>query len=275
MDFLGLKTLTVINDTVDLIQQTHDTGIVVDDIPLDDERTYELFQKGDTVSIFQFESSGMREWLRKLKPTTIDDLIAMNALYRPGPMDNIPTYIARKHGREEVSYPHDMLKPILEPTFGIPVYQEQVMQMAQVMGGYTLGGADILRRAMGKKKHEEMEKQKAVFIQGAAEREVDEQTASEVFDLMAKFAGYGFNKSHAAAYSIVAYQTGWLKAHYPAEFMAAAMTNEMGDTKKLSVVLKRPGTSVSNCFHQTSTRVQPDSVSSEARSALGWERSKE
>ncbi|MGB0650757.1 MAG: DNA polymerase III subunit alpha [Rhodothermales bacterium] len=238
MDFLGLKTLTVINDTVDLIQQTHDTGIVVDDIPLDDERTYELFQKGDTVSIFQFESSGMREWLRKLKPTTIDDLIAMNALYRPGPMDNIPTYIARKHGREEVSYPHDMLKPILEPTFGIPVYQEQVMQMAQVMGGYTLGGADILRRAMGKKKHEEMEKQKAVFIQGAAEREVDEQTASEVFDLMAKFAGYGFNKSHAAAYSIVAYQTGWLKAHYPAEFMAAAMTNEMGDTKKLSVVLE-------------------------------------
>ncbi len=238
MDFLGLKTLTVINDTVDLIQETHGDEIVVDDIPLDDERTYELFQKGDTVSIFQFESSGMREWLRKLKPTTIDDLIAMNALYRPGPMDNIPTYIARKHGREDVSYPHEMLKPILEPTYGIPVYQEQVMQMAQVMGGYTLGGADILRRAMGKKKHEEMEKQKAIFIQGAAEREVDEKTATDVFDLMAKFAGYGFNKSHAAAYSIVAYQTGWLKAHYPAEFMAAAMTNEMGDTKKLSVVLE-------------------------------------
>ena len=238
MDFLGLKTLTVINDTIDLIQQTHGETIDVDEVPLDDERTYELFQKGDTVAIFQFESSGMREWLRKLKPTTIDDLIAMNALYRPGPMDNIPTYIARKHGRETVSYPHEMLEPILEPTYGIPVYQEQVMQMAQVMGGYTLGGADILRRAMGKKKHEEMEKQKAIFIQGAGEREVDEKTASEVFDLMAKFAGYGFNKSHAAAYSIVAYQTAWLKAHYTAEFMAAAMTNEMSDTKKLSVVLE-------------------------------------
>ena len=238
MDFLGLKTLTVINDAIDLIEEAHGETIDVDDIPLDDERTYELFQKGDTVAIFQFESSGMREWLRKLKPTTIDDLIAMNALYRPGPMDNIPTYIARKHGRETVSYPHDMLEPILEPTYGIPVYQEQVMQMAQVMGGYTLGGADILRRAMGKKKREEMEKQKAIFIAGAAERDVDEKTATEVFDLMAKFAGYGFNKSHAAAYSIVAYQTAWLKAHYPAEFMAAAMTNEMGDTKKLAVVLE-------------------------------------
>ncbi|MDA0875276.1 MAG: DNA polymerase III subunit alpha [Bacteroidetes bacterium] len=238
MDFLGLKTLTVINDTIDLIEQTHGTEIDVDAIPLDDERTYELFQKGDTVAIFQFESSGMREWLRKLKPTTIDDLIAMNALYRPGPMDNIPTYIARKHGREKVTYQHEMLKPILEPTFGIPVYQEQVMQMAQVMGGYTLGGADILRRAMGKKKHEELEKQKATFVQGAGEREVDERTASEVFDLMAKFAGYGFNKSHAAAYSIVAYQTAWLKAHYTAEFMAAAMTNEMSDTKKLAIVLE-------------------------------------
>ena len=238
MDFLGLKTLTVINDTIDLIEQTHQEKIDVDAIPLDDQRTYELFQKGDTVAIFQFESSGMREWLRKLKPTTIDDLIAMNALYRPGPMDNIPTYIARKHGRETVSYPHEMLEPILEPTFGIPVYQEQVMQMAQVMGGYTLGGADILRRAMGKKKHEEMEKQKAIFIAGAAERDVDEKTASDVFDLMAKFAGYGFNKSHAAAYSIVAYQTAWLKAHYTSEFMAAAMTNEMNDTKKLAVVLE-------------------------------------
>ncbi|MDA0684356.1 MAG: DNA polymerase III subunit alpha [Bacteroidetes bacterium] len=238
MDFLGLKTLTVINDTLDIIKQTHGQDIDVDEVPLDDERTYELFQKGDTVSIFQFESSGMREWLRKLKPTTINDLIAMNALYRPGPMDNIPTYINRKHGHEEVAYPHEMLEPILEATYGIPVYQEQVMQMAQVMGGYTLGGADILRRAMGKKKESEMVKQREVFLRGAAEREVDEETANDVFDLMAKFAGYGFNKSHAAAYSIVAYQTAWLKAHYTAEFLAAAMTNEMNDTKKLAIVLE-------------------------------------
>lgn len=238
MDFLGLKTLTVVKDTLQLIRQTHDQDIDLDDIPLDDERTYELFQRGDSVAIFQFESSGMREWLRKLKPTSINDLIAMNALYRPGPMDNIPTYIARKHGEEKVSYPHEMLKPILESTYGIPVYQEQVMQMAQVMGGYTLGGADILRRAMGKKKKSEMVKQRAIFVAGAAKRDVDEKTANSVFDLMAKFAGYGFNKSHAAAYSIIAYQTGFLKAHFPAEFMAAAMTNEMNDTKKLSVVLE-------------------------------------
>ena len=238
MDFLGLKTLSVIDDAVELIKQTHDIDIDVDKIRLDDERTYELFQKGESIAVFQFESSGMREWLRKLKPTAINDLIAMNALYRPGPMDNIPTYIARKHGQEEVSYPHEMLKPILEPTYGIPVYQEQVMQMAQVMGGYTLGGADILRRAMGKKKKSEMVKQRAVFVEGASKRDVDEKTANEVFDLMAKFAGYGFNKSHAAAYSIVAFHTAYLKAHYPAEYLAAAMSNDMGDTKKLAIVLE-------------------------------------
>jgi len=238
MDFLGLKTLTVINDTLELIEQNHGVKIDLDDIPEDDAVTFELFQRGDTVSIFQFESSGMREWLRKLKPTTINDLIAMNALYRPGPMDNIPTYIARKHGDEPVSYPHPMLEPILEPTYGIPVYQEQVMQMAQVMGGYSLGSADILRRAMGKKKHAEMVTQREKFVAGAAERAVDEKTANDVFDLMAKFAGYGFNKSHAAAYSVVAYQTAYLKAHYAPEFMASAMTNEMGDNKKLAVVLE-------------------------------------
>ena len=238
MDFLGLKTLTVINDALDLIRDNHGVEVDLDAIPLDDPLTYELFQRGDTVAIFQFESSGMREWMRKLKPTAINDLIAMNALFRPGPMDNIPMYIARKHGTEDVAYPHEMLTPILEPTYGIPVYQEQVMQMAQVMGGYSLGSADILRRAMGKKKESEMVTQRAIFVEGAGKRDVDEKTANEVFDLMAKFAGYGFNKSHAAAYSIVAYQTAWLKAHYPAEFMAAAMTNEMSDTKRLSVVLE-------------------------------------
>ena len=237
MDFLGLKTLTVIDDTLALIKQEHGVELDVDAIPLDDSATFELFQRGDSVSIFQFESSGMREWLRKLKPTSMNDLIAMNALYRPGPMDNIPMYIARKHGKEVVSYPDEMLKPILEPTYGIPVYQEQVMQMAQVMGGYTLGSADILRRIMGKKKESEMATQRAIFVAGAAQREVTEKVANEVFDLMAKFAGYGFNKSHAAAYSIVAYQTGYLKAHFPAEFLAASMTNEMSDTKKLTTVL--------------------------------------
>jgi DNA polymerase III subunit alpha len=238
MDFLGLKTLTVLNDALDLIRAGHDVDIDLDAIPLDDRETFKLFQRGDTVGIFQFESEGMREWLRKLKPTSLDDLIAMNALYRPGPMDNIPMYIARKHGEEEVAYPHEMLEPILQPTYGIPVYQEQVMQMAQVMGGYTLGGADILRRAMGKKKPEEMAKQRQIFREGAAQRNVDDGTADEVFDLMDKFAGYGFNKSHAAAYSVVAYQTAYLKAHYPAEFMAAQLTNESGDSKKLAVALE-------------------------------------
>ncbi|NBB86495.1 MAG: DNA polymerase III subunit alpha [Bacteroidetes bacterium] len=237
MDFLGLKTLTVLNDTLDLVRENHGVDIDLDDIPLDDEATYELFQRGETVAVFQFESEGMREWLRKLQPTSINDLIAMNALYRPGPMDLIPDYIDRKHGREEVAYPHPLLEDILEPTYGIPVYQEQVMKMAQVMGGYSLGQADLLRRAMGKKKQKEMDKQRGVFVAGAAEKGVDEQKAHEVFDMMAKFAGYGFNKSHSAAYSVVAYQTGYLKAHYPAEFMAAAMTNDMGDTKKLTVVL--------------------------------------
>ena len=237
MDFLGLKTLTVLNDALALIEKNHGVRIDLDAIPLDDEKTFRLFQKGETVAIFQFESSGMREWMMKLRPTSLDDLIAMNALYRPGPMDLIPTYIDRKHGREVTEYPHAMLEDILRPTYGIPVYQEQVMQMAQVMGGYSLGGADLLRRAMGKKKLEEMAKHRATFREGAAEKGVPEKKADEVFDMMEKFAGYGFNKSHSAAYSVVAYQTAYLKANYPAEFMAAAMTNEMSDSDKLAAVL--------------------------------------
>ena len=238
MDFLGLKTLTIIDDAVRLIKENRGLDIDVDGLPLDDEKTFELFQRGDTVAIFQFESEGMREWMRKLKPTNINDLIAMNALYRPGPMDLIPNYVDRKHGRELVTYPHPILEDILEPTYGIPIYQEQVMQMAQVMAGYSLGQADILRRAMGKKKQSEMDKQRQIFVKGAAERDVNEAKANEVFDMMAKFAGYGFNKSHSAAYSLVAYHTAYLKANYTPEFMAAAMTNEMGDTKKLSLVLE-------------------------------------
>ncbi len=237
MDFLGLKTLTILDDALALIQENHGVEIDLDALPLDDPDTYRLFQRGDTVSIFQFESSGMREWMRKLKPTSIDDLIAMNALYRPGPMDLIPSYIDRKHGKEVVEYPHEMLRGILEPTYGIPVYQEQVMQMAQVMGGYTLGGADLLRRAMGKKKQSEMDKQRVTFVEGAAEKGVGEKKANEVFDMMAKFAGYGFNKSHSAAYSVVAYHTAYLKAHYPAEFMAAVLTTEMGVSDKLAIAL--------------------------------------
>jgi len=238
MDFLGLKTLTIINDALALIRENRGETIDIDAIPLDDTATYDLFKRGDTVAIFQFESEGMREWMRKLKPTGIDDLIAMNALYRPGPMDLIPNYIDRKHGREAVSYPHPVLEEILRPTFGIPIYQEQVMQMAQVMAGYSLGQADILRRAMGKKKQSEMDTQRQIFVEGSQRKGIAAVTANEVFDMMAKFAGYGFNKSHSAAYSLVAYQTAYLKANYAPEYMAAAMTNEMGDTKKLAVMLE-------------------------------------
>ncbi|MCS3660616.1 DNA polymerase III subunit alpha [Salinibacter ruber] len=239
MDFLGLKTLTLIEDAVELVEDTRDVDLNIDDIPLDDEATFELFQRGDTVSIFQFESTGMREHLRKLKPTEIGDLIAMNALYRPGPMENIPTYVARKHGQEEVKYPHPLLEDILEPTYGIAVFQEQVMQMARELAGFSLGEADILRRAMGKKKEKLMRKQREKFIKGCqAENDIPEDEADELFDIINEFAGYGFNKSHSAAYSLVAYRTAYLKAHYPPEFMAAAMTNEMDNTDKLSKVLE-------------------------------------
>ena len=229
MDFLGLSTLTVLKDAISLIKENHGVDIDLDALPLDDEKTFELFQRGETIAIFQFESEGMREWMIKLKPTRLDDLIAMNALYRPGPMDLIPNYIKRKHGQEEIDYMHPMLEPVLENTFGIPVYQEQVMQMAQVMGGFSLGKADVLRRGMGKKKKEVVDSMYPEFLQGAKERDVPEKTANEVWEMMAKFSGYGFNKSHSAAYSLVAYHTAYLKAHYPAEFMAAAMTNAMGD----------------------------------------------
>ena len=266
MDFLGLKTLTVINDAIELIEQNYDVEIHLDEIPLDDEETYKLFQRGDTVSIFQFESTGMREWMRKLKPTELNDLIAMNALYRPGPMENIPTYIDRKQGREEVEYPHPMLEDILKPTYGIPVYQEQVMQIAQEMGGFSLGKADILRRGMGKKKAKVVNKMKGQFVEGAKAQDVDEETIEEVWELMAKFAGYGFNKSHSAAYSIVAYQTAFLKAHFPAEFLAAAMTNDMDNNDKLSIVLeeaRRMGIEVlppSINHSQTKFSVQDDAI---------------
>ncbi|WP_027002168.1 DNA polymerase III subunit alpha [Hugenholtzia roseola] len=239
MDFLGLKTLTIIKDAIDLIEKNHGIRIDPDEIPLDDPKTYELYQRGDTVGTFQFESDGMRKYLKDLKPTNIEDLIAMNALYRPGPLEFIPTYIDRKHGKEKVEYPHELLRPILEPTFGIMIYQEQIMQAAQIMGGYTLGGADLLRRAMGKKNAAEMARQKAIFVEGAKKHHnIDAQKAEEVFNVMEKFAAYGFNRSHSAAYSVVAFQTGYLKANYPAEYMAAVMTHNMNNIEKITFFIE-------------------------------------
>lgn len=238
-DFLGLATLTILELAKDFIVARHPErqGFSFETIPLDDPRVYKLFSEGLTESVFQFESRGMQGMLRDAKPSRLEDLIALNALYRPGPMDLIPSFVARKHGREKVEYPHPLLETVLSETYGIMVYQEQVMQAAQVLGGYSLGGADLLRRAMGKKKPEEMAQHREIFREGAAKKGISAQTADEVFDLMEKFAGYGFNKSHAAAYSLLAYHTGWLKVHYPAEFYAANMTIEMDNTDKLKVLL--------------------------------------
>lgn len=233
-DFLGLKTLTVIDHAVKLIR---DRGIEIDiaTLPLDDRPTYELLSHGDSVGIFQLEGSGMRDVLRQLKPDAFEDIIALVALYRPGPMDNIPTYIKRKHGEEKPDYLHQTLTDILKETNGVIIYQEQVMQIAQVLAGYSLGEADLLRRAMGKKIAAEMDAQRERFVSGAVEKGVEKKQASFIFDLVAKFAGYGFNKSHAAAYALVAYQTAWLKANYPVEFMAALMTLDLGNTDKLAI----------------------------------------
>ncbi|WP_038032449.1 DNA polymerase III subunit alpha [Thermonema rossianum] len=238
MDFLGLKTLTIIKDALAMIKKNKGIDIDIDHIPLDDPKTFELYQNGETIGTFQFESEGMQMYLRQLKPTNIEDLIAMNALYRPGPLQFIPVYIRRKHGKEPVEYPHPLLEPILRDTFGIMVYQEQIMQAAQVLAGYTLGGADLLRRAMGKKKKEEMDKQRAIFVKGCKEKNnIPEEKANEIFDVMAKFAEYGFNRSHSAAYSVVAYQTAYLKANYPAEYMAAVLTHNMSNIDKINFFL--------------------------------------
>jgi DNA polymerase III subunit alpha len=239
-DFLGLATLTILEIAKNLIRSRHkgQENFIFDTLPLDDARVYKLFADGNTEAVFQFESRGMQGMLKDAKPTRLEDLIALNALYRPGPMDLIPSFIARKHGREEVIYPHPMVAEMLSETYGIMVYQEQVMQTAQILGGYSLGGADMLRRAMGKKKAEEMAEHRAIFREGAAKNQIGEAQADEIFDLMEKFAGYGFNKSHAAAYSLLAYHTGWIKYHYAAEFYCANMTVEMGDTDKLKVLFE-------------------------------------
>ena len=237
-DFLGLATLTILEIARQFIQTRHkgQENFAFEDIPLDDIATYRLFQDGKTEAVFQFESRGMQGMLRDARPTRLEDLIALNALYRPGPMDLIPSFVARKHGREKVEYPHPLVEGMLSETYGIMVYQEQVMQTAQILGGYSLGGADLLRRAMGKKKAEEMAEHREIFRKGAAGNNIPAHKADEIFDLMERFAGYGFNKSHAAAYSLLAYHTAWVKVHYTAEFFCANMTVEMDDTDKLKVL---------------------------------------
>ena len=237
MDFLGLRTLTQIYKTLELIEENKGKKIDIENIPLDDKKTWKLFQNGDTVAVFQFESLGMRKYLKELKPNRLEDLIAMNALYRPGPMDNIPSFINRKHGREPIEYLHPKLKPILEETYGIIVYQEQVMKIAQDLAGFSLGKADLLRRAMAKKKVKEMEKLGKEFIEGAIANGIDKDVAEAIFKLMEKFASYGFNKSHAAAYAWLAYQTAYLKANYPIEYFTAILSTEK-DADKIRFFIK-------------------------------------
>ncbi len=232
-DFLGLKTLTVLARARELLAAR---GIELDleGLPLDDRATYELLASGDTVGVFQVEGAGVRDMLRRLRPDRFEDIIAANALYRPGPMENIPRYIAVKHGEEAPDYLHPTLEPILNATYGVMTYQEQVMQIAQVLAGYTLGSADLLRRAMGKKIQSEMDAQRQQFVNGAVAHGVEKGRAELIFDQMAKFAGYGFNKPHAAAYALITYQTAYLKANSPVEFLAASMTLDLGNTDKLN-----------------------------------------
>nr|BBJ04474.1 DNA polymerase III subunit alpha [Marinobacter nauticus] len=248
-DFLGLRTLTIIKWALHMInprrQAQGQSELDIATIPLDDKRSFELLKKAETTAVFQLESRGMKDLIRRLQPDSLEDMIALVALFRPGPLQSgmVDDFIDRKHGRQPLSYPHpdyqyEGLKPVLEPTYGVILYQEQVMQIAQVMAGYTLGNADMLRRAMGKKKPEEMAKQKAFFLEGCANNGIDETLAENIFDLVEKFAGYGFNKSHSAAYALVSYQTLWLKAHYPAEFMAAVLTADMQNTDKVVTLVE-------------------------------------
>src|SRR5260221_1721499 len=235
MDFLGLTTLTVLHDTVQMIQQNRGVKIDIDNLALADVETYKLFARGETTAILQFDSHGMRDILRRYQPTRIEDLTALNALYRPGPIQGgmIDDFINRKQGKTKVSYELSQLKDILEETYGVILYQEQVMQIANLLASFSLGEADILRRAMGKKKKEEMAAQRAKFMTGCAANKIPEKKATGIFNLMEEFAGYGFNKSHSCAYALLAYQTAYLKTHYPVEFMAALLTSEAGNTEKV------------------------------------------
>jgi DNA polymerase-3 subunit alpha len=252
MDFLGLKTLTVIKDCLDLIEQTTGQRPDMDQIPLNDQKTFDLLMKANTIGVFQLESGGMRDLCRRIGIDSIEVINALIALYRPGPMQFIDDYIARKHGKVKIVYDHPALEPILKETYGIFVYQEQVMQAANVLAGYTLGGADMLRRAMGKKKPEEMEKQRAIFVKGCHDtHKIPKAKAEAIFDTLAKFAGYGFNKSHSAAYAVVAYQTAYLKANYPVEFMAASLSNELANTDKIQLFIHE-------CRHMKIEVLPPD-----------------
>lgn len=243
-DFLGLRNLTIIDWAIKAVNATRQKSgqapIDLDDVPLDDGKAFELLRAAHTTAVFQLESPGMKEMLRKLKPDSFNDIVAAVALYRPGPLDAgmVDEYIDRKHGKAPVRYPHPMAKPILEPTYGVILYQEQVMQIAQELAGYSLGGADLLRRAMGKKKVEEMERQREIFVQGAADKGIAEEQAQSIFNLMETFARYGFNKSHSVAYALVAYHTAWLKAHYPAEFMAAVLSADLDKTDKIANLIE-------------------------------------
>ena len=253
MDFLGLTTLTLIDDALKLIESRHGVHLVPEDLPLDDPATYEIFSKAYTSGVFQFESPGMRDILRRYHPNRIEDLTALNALYRPGPIQGgmVDDFIERKHGRKAIVYDLPELKEILEETYGVIVYQEQVMQISNRVAGYSLGEADILRRAMGKKKAEEMAAQRERFIKGARERGFPQKKVEKIFDLMEQFAGYGFNKSHSAAYAYLAYVTAYLKAHYPVDFVAALLTSETGNTAK---VVKY----INECREMGITVLQPD-----------------
>ncbi|MGB0720415.1 MAG: DNA polymerase III subunit alpha, partial [Bdellovibrionales bacterium] len=235
-DFLGLKTMTVIHKAVKMIKENKGVDINILDIPFDDEKTFAMLKKGENVGVFQVESAGMRDLGRQIGISNLEELLAVIALFRPGPMENIPVYLENVKNPNNIDYMHDKLKPITEDTYGVMIYQEQVMQAAQVLAGYTLGGADLLRRAMGKKIKEEMDQQRAMFVQGANDNnQIPEKQANHIFDQIAAFAGYGFNKAHTAGYGLVSYWTGWLKANYPLEFMAASMTLDLGNTDKLSV----------------------------------------
>lgn len=248
-DFLGLRTLTIIDWAIKNIQQARDITIDIEKIPMDDAKAYDLLKACKTTAVFQLESRGMTDLVKRLQPERFEDIVPLVALFRPGPLQSgmVDDFVNRKHGREKIIYPHPALEPVLKDTYGVILYQEQVMQIAQVLAGYTLGAADLLRRAMGKKKPEEMAKQRLIFVNGAVERGVDNKAATTIFDLMEKFAGYGFNKSHSAAYALLSYQTAWLKAHYPAEFMAAVLSSDLDNTDKIVIFYddcKRVGVSV-------------------------------
>lgn len=252
MDFLGLKTLTVIKDALDIIEQTTGQRLDMNAIPMDDKKTFDLLAKANTIGVFQLESAGMRDLCRRIGVDSVDVIIALIALFRPGPMNMLDDYVNRKHGKVKVEYDHPLLEPILKETFGVFVYQEQVMQATNVLAGYTLGGADLLRRAMGKKKPEEMEKQREVFIKGCHDKnKIPRARAERIFDTLAKFAGYGFNKSHSAAYGVVSYQTAWLKANHSVAFMAASLSNEMGNTDKIQQL-------INECRHMGIEVLAPD-----------------